>query len=111
MALGALCASLITPGRFQANAQAATEPAAEILPLVQFEEAPLVDVIKTLARQANLNIIIDPKVTAVDETGRSIHPPVSLRMENVTAQNVLEAVLNNNNLPRKGSEGLPRRIQ
>src|SRR6266545_163472 len=51
MALGALCASLITTGRFQANAQAATEPTAEILPLVQFEEAPLVDVIKTLARQ------------------------------------------------------------
>src|SRR6266705_6996612 len=79
MALVALCASLITAGRFQANAQAATAPADEILPLVQFEEAPLVDVIKTLARQANLNIIIDPKVTAIDQTGKSIHPPVSLR--------------------------------
>jgi len=100
LALGASCAFLITVGRFpvQANAQAAAESAGEILPLVQFENAPLVDVIKTLARQANLNIIIDPKVTAVDETGRSIHPPVSIRMENVTAQNVLEAVLNNNNL-------------
>src|SRR6266446_7513534 len=34
---------------------AAAEPVGEILPLVQFEDAPLVDVIKTLARQANLN--------------------------------------------------------
>ena len=100
MALGALCAFLVTAGRFliQANAQGATEPAAEILPLVQFEEAPLVDVIKTLARQAHLNIIFDPRLTAVDQTGKSIHPPVSIRLENVTAQNVLEAVLNNNNL-------------
>src|SRR6266581_6533213 len=100
LALGASCAFLITAGRFpvQAKAQAAAESAGEILPLVQFENAALVDVIKTLARQANLNIIIDPKVTAIDQTGKSIHPPVSLRMENVTAQNVLEAVLNNNNL-------------
>jgi len=76
----------------------AAEPAGEILPLVQFEDAPLVDVIKTLARQANLNVIFDPKVTAIDQTGKTALPPVSIRLENVTAQNVLEAVLNNNNL-------------
>ena len=32
------------------------EPVGEILPLVQFEDAPLVDVIKTLARQASLRL-------------------------------------------------------
>jgi len=57
-----------------------------------------VDVIKTLARQANLNVIFDPRVTSVGEGGKSPYPPVSIRLENVTAQNVLEAVLNNNNL-------------
>src|SRR2546427_12120226 len=31
------------------------EPVGEILPLVQFEDATLVDVIKTLARQVKLN--------------------------------------------------------
>jgi type IV pilus assembly protein PilQ len=70
----------------------------EVLPLVQFEDAPLVDVIKTLARQANLNLIFDPRVTAPGPDGRPVHPQVSIRLENVTAQNVLEAVLNNNNL-------------
>ena len=70
----------------------------EILPLVQFEDAPLVDVIKTLARQANLNIVFDPRVTALGPDGKPAQPPVSIRLENVTAQNVLEAVLNNNNL-------------
>jgi type IV pilus secretin PilQ/predicted competence protein len=70
----------------------------EVLPLVQFEDAPLVDVIKTLARQANLNLIFDPRVVAPTADGKSPYPPVSIRLENVTAQNVLEAVLNNNNL-------------
>jgi RNA polymerase sigma-70 factor (ECF subfamily) len=94
MAFGALCAFSIT----DSWAEAASEPAAEILPLVQFEEAPLVDVIKTLARQAHLNIIIDPRVIAADEAGTSLHRPISMRLENVTAQNVLEAVLRNNDL-------------
>src|SRR3989442_2353601 len=100
MALGALCAFLVPAGRFpiQANAQAAAESDGAILPLVQFEDAPLVDVIKTLARQANLNVVFDPKVTAVSPDGKSPFPPVSIRLENVTANNVLETVLNNNNL-------------
>src|SRR2546426_1435251 len=62
----------------------ATEPAGEVLPLVQFEDAPLVDVIKTLARQAGLNVIFDPKVTALGADGKSPNPPVSIRLENVT---------------------------
>ena len=74
------------------------EPVGEILPLVQFEDAPLVDVIKTLARQASLNVIFDPRVTTLGADGKSPYPPVSIRLENVTAQNVLEAILNNNNL-------------
>jgi type II secretory pathway component GspD/PulD (secretin) len=72
---------------------AANEPE-EILPLVQFDDAPLVDVIKTLARQANLNVVFDPRVVAMGPE----FAPVSIRLENVTAQAVLEAVLNNNNL-------------
>src|SRR5215510_7071903 len=77
---------------------ATAEPVGEILPLVQFEDAPLVDVIKTLARQASLNVIFDPRVTTVGPDNKSQYPPVSIRLESVTAQNVLEAVLNNNNL-------------
>jgi general secretion pathway protein D len=79
-------------------AEAVAADAGEVLPLVQFEDAPLVDVIKTLARQANLNLIFDPRVVAPTAEGKSAYPPVSIRLENVTAQNVLEAVLNNNNL-------------
>ena len=65
---------------------------AKPLPLVVFEKAPLVPVLKTLARQADMNIAFDPNVN----WGSS--PPVSLRLENVTAEDVLKAVLNNCNL-------------
>jgi type IV pilus secretin PilQ/predicted competence protein len=79
-------------GAAEAPAEAAAAESGDVLPLVQFEDAPLVDVIKTLARQANLNLIFAPNV--MERTNL----PVSIRLENVTAQNVLEAVLNNNNL-------------
>jgi len=82
----------------EAPAEAAVVEPGEVLPLVQFEDAPLVDVIKTLARQANLNLIFDPRVVAPTAEGKTAYPPVSIRLENVTAQNVLEAVLNNNSL-------------
>src|SRR5437899_6683901 len=105
LVLGAWCALLTAQAQPAApanppagQAEATSEPIGEILPLVQFEDAPLVDVIKTLARQANLNIIFDPKVTAVGADGKSPYGNVSIRLENVTAQNVLEAVLNNNGL-------------
>jgi type II secretory pathway component GspD/PulD (secretin) len=80
---------------------------AEVLPLVQFDDAPLVDVIKTLARQAGLNMIFDPKVTAPGPSGEPLYPTVSIRLEKVTAEAVLEATLQNNNLqlvrdPRTG---------
>jgi type II secretory pathway component GspD/PulD (secretin) len=81
-----------------ADTAATAEPAGDVLPLVQFEDAPLVDVIKTLARQANLNVVFDPRVTAPGPDGKPTQPPVSIRLEKVTAENVLEAVLNNNNL-------------
>src|SRR6266513_1678804 len=77
---------------------APAESTGEVLPIVSFEDAPLVDVIKTLARQANLNIVFDPRVTELGPDGKPKLPPVTIRLENVTAQNVLEAVLNNNSL-------------
>src|SRR2546429_2237026 len=66
--------------------------APEVLPLVKFEGAPLFDVIRILAKQADLEAHIDPGVLTQS------FPAVSLRLENVTAQDVLQAVLANNNL-------------
>jgi hypothetical protein len=64
----------------------------EILPLVQFANAPVPDVIRVLARQADLKVRIDPKVNV-----ESL-PPVTIRLENMSALDVLETVLKNNRL-------------
>ena len=73
----------------------ATETASaelEILPLVQFANAPVPDVIRVLARQADLKVRIDPKVEL-----ESL-PPVTIRLENMTALDVLETILKSNRL-------------
>jgi len=64
----------------------------EVLPLVQFANAPVPDVIRILARQADLKVQINPKVDV-----ESL-PPVTLRLENMTALDVLEAILKSNRL-------------
>jgi type II secretory pathway component GspD/PulD (secretin) len=60
----------------------------------------LTDVIKTLARQAGINFLFDPRVTAeVGPDGKPVvQPNISIRFENVTAMQALEAVLANHNL-------------
>ena len=78
--------------RLAAPKEPGAAPAAEVLQRVQFENAPVPDVIETLARQAGIRVEMDPAV------GRRSFPPVTLRFENVTALGVLEAVLNSNRL-------------
>jgi type II secretory pathway component GspD/PulD (secretin) len=79
-----------------AAAAPAATPAApgagEIVPLIVIDEVPLTDAIRNLARQSNLNFQFDPKITASNQ------PNVSIRFENVTAQEALLAVLENHNL-------------
>ena len=45
------------------------EPVGEVLPLVQFEDSPLVDVIKAMASQASLNVIPYHPTESVDDHG------------------------------------------
>jgi general secretion pathway protein D len=84
-------------------ADPAPAPAAsgEVLPLIMFEDAPLNDAIKTLARQAGINFQFDPRV-ATPPPGPDGKPApqatVSIRFENITALQALEAVLGNHGL-------------
>jgi len=69
------------------------KPKQEVLPLVQFEDAPLHDAIVTLARQAaNLNLVFDPEVASLLDSS------LTIRLENLTAEAALEAILSTNNL-------------
>jgi hypothetical protein len=70
---------------------------------VQFDGAPLIDVIQALARQVEINLIFDPWVLKND------YPPVSLRLENVSARKTLEAVLRNNELRMAADRKISRR--
>src|SRR6185295_1005032 len=65
----------------------------EVVPLIVINDVPLIDAVKNLARQAGLNYLPDPKLATVTN-----QPNVSMRLENVTAQDALMAVLETYNL-------------
>ena len=67
---------------------------------INIPEAPLADVISTLARQAGINFQFDPRVTGgVGPDGKPVpQPTVSLRWDNVTPLQALEALLSNHSM-------------
>jgi type II secretory pathway component GspD/PulD (secretin) len=74
------------------------EAVAAVIPLIVMDDVPLTDAIKNLARQAGLNYMLDPKINygQMGPDGRIIpQPSVSIRWENVTAEQALTALLNN----------------
>jgi hypothetical protein len=64
----------------------------EILQSVEFLNAPLREVIRALAKQADLRVRINPEVDV------ELLPSVTFRLENMTALDVLESVLRSNGL-------------
>ena len=66
----------------------------EVIPLIEMEKVSLTDAIRQLARQARLNILLDPRLS----TAPYDRMTVSIRWENVTAQEALEALLENHGL-------------
>jgi type II secretory pathway component GspD/PulD (secretin) len=82
-----------TPMEAAIEAPAADEPI-----LIVIDDTPLLDAIRNLARQANINLIIDPKVGygQIDSTGKAVpQPNVSIRWEDITAEQAFEELLNN----------------
>ena len=77
---------------------AAVTPAAGGIPLIQFSDVPLTTAIENLARQANINYMLDPKIAygQPDASGQvKAEPTLSIRWENITAENALLALLDN----------------
>lgn len=64
----------------------------EQVPLIVIDDVPLTDAIRNLARQSGLNFQFDPRVTATNQ------PNISIRFEDVTPQEALDAVLENHGL-------------
>ncbi|MBW8865609.1 MAG: hypothetical protein JF609_11955 [Verrucomicrobia bacterium] len=78
---------------------AATAPAAPAsIPLIQFSDVPITTAIENLARQANINYMLDPKIGygLPDANGQvKVEPQLSIRWENISAENALIALLDN----------------
>ena len=79
-------------------------PAAEAgigIPLIQFSDTALTVTIESLARRAGINYMLDPKIGfgQPDANGQvRVDPTLSIRWENISAENALLALLDNYNL-------------
>jgi hypothetical protein len=77
-----------------ANCQDASR-AKDIIPLIQMENVPLTDAIKNLARQMDLNYVLDPRLSDSSLSGRSARdmPNLTLSWTNLTAEQALSTIL------------------
>ncbi len=70
---------------------------AEVIPLITMDEVPLPNAIENVSRHGGLTCVLEPRMFAEDpETGEVPRrlPSVSIRLQNVTAEQALVAVLN-----------------
>jgi type II secretory pathway component GspD/PulD (secretin) len=75
--------------------------AVPVIPLIVMDEVPLTDAVKNLARQANINYMLDPRIAygQPGPDGKIVpQPTVSIRWENITAEQALTALLANHGL-------------
>ncbi len=69
-----------------------------VIPLIQFQDVPITTAIENLARQAGINYILDPNVGYGQPDDKGVlraQPNISIRWENLTAEQALNALLNN----------------
>jgi type II secretory pathway component GspD/PulD (secretin) len=95
-------AAATPPAEAPAPAKTSTpaQPAA-IIPLIVMDDVPLTDAIKNLTRQAGINYLLDPKIGfgQIGPDGKpTAQPNVSIRWENITAEQALAALLANYSL-------------
>lgn len=74
--------------------------AEEVIPRIAITDTPLLDAIKTLARQGKINYIVDPHVPGAccGDASKETQPKVSLVWTNTTPQAALNALLANHQL-------------
>jgi type II secretory pathway component GspD/PulD (secretin) len=89
------------PAPAPADNTAPAQSATPTIPLIEFQDVPLTVAIENLARQAGINYLLDPKIGygQADANGQiKVEPTLSIRWENVTAEQALLALLNNYDL-------------
>lgn len=86
------------PAVDDAMAAPAAPPVAVGIPQIKFSDVPITTAIENLARLANINYMMDPKIGygLPDANGQvKVEPTLSIRWENITAENALLALLDN----------------
>ena len=66
------------------------------IPQIKFSDVPITTAIENLARLAGINYMLDPKIGygLADANGQiKVEPTLSIRWENITAENALLALL------------------
>ncbi len=79
----------------------APAPVTSGIPQIKFSDVPLTTAIENLARLAGINYMLDPKIGygQPDANGQiKVEPTLSIRWENITAENALLALLDNYSL-------------
>lgn len=100
-AMAVPAAAVRAPDTSAAPANTNAVSAAATIPIIEFQDVPLTVAIENLARQAGINYLLDPKIGygQPDQNGQiKPEPTLSIRWENVTAQQALLALLNNYDL-------------
>jgi hypothetical protein len=69
-----------------------SEPQPQIVPLIVIQDVPLMEAVKRLAKQAALDVQIDPQVTEYLSANKESFT-VNIRMEDKTAEDALKAAL------------------
>ncbi len=85
------------PGNTNWNPKSPPPGSPESIPLIILDQVPLLDAIRNISRHAGLTCVLEPKIFGADpETGEVPRrlPSVSMRLQNVTAEQALVAVLN-----------------
>src|SRR6185295_1528089 len=72
----------------------------EVVPLIVIDDVPLTMAIRNLARQMNINFILDPRVPGAGFAAGDLvpEPSVSIRRENATTREVLNDLLQRHGL-------------
>jgi hypothetical protein len=69
-----------------------------VIPTIQMDNVPLTDAIRNLARQAQINYILDPALSDFSGSSGGQKTPVTLLWTNLTAEQALSRLLKQSNL-------------
>lgn len=69
-----------------------------VIPAIQFSNVPVRTAMENLARMANLNYIIDPKLFQNADGAMKREPAITIQWENISAKDALARVLKEHNL-------------